>query len=100
MITLFLAGCSVDYKVDIESDTSWSGAFDNRSVDGKGNETVDVGDTPPVCAVVQKDTKEGFLTAKMVCHYRGPQKIFKEKATKDRATTTAAYGVVSVCASD
>lgn len=93
IISLLLMGCSVDYKVDVKSDTSWSGAFGNRTVDGQGNKTVDIADDPPVCVVVQKQTERGYLTIQIIAKGGG---IF---GPDDNApvTTRAAYGVVSDC---
>jgi len=70
-------------QAHIESDTSWSGSFDGRTIDGRGSRTIDLGGgTGAKCAVVQKQTREGFLTLKI---------------DDEERTTTAAFGVVSVC---
>jgi hypothetical protein len=34
---LLFAGCSVEWKAKVESDTRWSGSFSGRTVDGTGN---------------------------------------------------------------
>lgn len=68
----------------VTSDTSWSGSFDGRTVDGRGNQTVKLGGgSGTKCASVQKSTVQGFLTVKID---GGEEK-----------TTTAAFGVVTVC---
>lgn len=77
-------GCSL-FKIEahVESDTSWSGAFDNRTVSGRGDMKVDMGARATKCAVVQKQTREGYLTVSIT--------------GGDTATTFADFGVVSVC---
>lgn len=85
-ITL-LSGCQK--YVQIESNTSWSGAINNASVDGAGNRDIDIDNSS--CAVFQKETEEGYLTIKV----KGGMFFDGEEAT-----TTAEYGVVSVCAGD
>lgn len=88
LITLS-SGCGAfDVNAHVASDTSWSGSFDGRTVDGNGNQTVQMGSAndrsgPSKCAVVQKQTRTGFLTVKID---GGEEK-----------TTTAEFGVVSVC---
>lgn len=72
----------------VSSNTSWSGSFDGRTIDGQGNQTIDLGGGgstggPSKCAVVQKQTREGTLTVRI--------------EPGDEQTTTAAFGVVSVC---
>lgn len=78
-----------DWQVRITANCGWSGFFDNRSVDGTGDTIVDVSNGSIVCATVQKTVAFGTLTASM---YDG---INNHEA--DRATTTAEFGVVSVC---
>ena len=79
-----LAGCSP--KIEVESDTSWTGNVGDRSVDGSGNSTFTVhhGD----CAVFQKATADGVLRARAKSTF----------GSSDWTETTAAYGVVDVCA--
>ena len=91
---LCMAGCGGDLVVEVESNTSWSGYFHNRSVDGSGDETVDVPEESIVCATVQKGTEGGTLTVRMVRRDVG---IFQTDNEEDSASTSAAYGVVSVC---
>jgi hypothetical protein len=87
---LLFTSCSWlnNVNAEVTSDTSWSGNFDGRTVDGTGNQTVKMdrgsNSSGSVCAVVQKDTRSGFLTVKI----GGEEK-----------TTTAEFGVVSVCGS-
>lgn len=86
-LALIFTGCQK--YVHIESNTSWSGAINDASVDGSGNRDIDINNSS--CAVFQKETKEGYLTitVKGGMFFDG-----------DNATTTAQYGVVSVCAGD
>lgn len=91
LAAVLLTGCA-DYAVEIQSNTSWSCACGDRSVDGSGNQTVDLPDDPPVCATVQKDTRDGRLAAQVV----NEGGIFGAGGG-DQAETTAEYGVVSVC---
>lgn len=90
---LFCAGCAVDYKAEVKSSTSWSGAFGNSTVDGSGDRTVDIPDDYPQCVVVQKETSVGSLSVRVVAEGGG---IFAP-SDSDWATTTAQYGVVSAC---
>jgi hypothetical protein len=68
---------------EIESSTSWSCACGNRTVDGTGNQKVDLGSDK--CAVAQKQTRNGFLTLRVT--------------NGESATTTADFGVVTSCRS-
>lgn len=85
VIVLSSSGCSVfKIKADVSSSTSWSGSFDGRTVDGTGSMSVDMGTRGRVkCAVVQKRTREGFLTVSV--------------DGGDSQTTTAEFGVVTSC---
>ncbi|MBT4851326.1 MAG: hypothetical protein HON37_04565 [Candidatus Marinimicrobia bacterium] len=93
LILVFL-GCT-DYKAEIESDTSWSGSFGNRTVDGSGDKTIDIPDDNIVCCVAQKSTTGGFLKIRIV---DDGAILFGTKT--DWVKTTAEYGVVSVCNDD
>lgn len=95
-LLLALCGCSVDYRAEVESNTSWSGAFGNRSVDGSGNQTIDLPDEHPQCCVVQKDTESGYLKVRVVAESNS---IFGP-SNSDWTETTAAYGVVSACSEE
>jgi len=87
--SLIIVGCS-DFKAKVESDTSWSGAFGNRTVDGNGNKIIDLEDSDTQCCVVQKQTKHGRLKVTIIDEgFLGMDGEFAE--------TTAEYGVVSVC---
>lgn len=94
LIALIFAGCaekdeSPHWVAEVTSTTSWSGAFGNRSVDGRGNDTVDLGEDEIVCCVVQKITEGGSLRVAI--------RNTTNNRISEEATTTAAYGVVSVC---
>ena len=94
--SLFFISCSADYKAEVQSNTSWSGAFGNRTVDGTGNRTIDIPDDPPQCCVVQKETEQGFLKVRIVAKGGG---IFGPDDS-EWVETTAAYGVVTVCSEE
>lgn len=87
--SVLVAGCGV-FRTEavVTSDTSWSGSFDGRTVEGTGNRVVDLpgggASSSTKCAVVQKQTRQGFLTVRI---------------GSDEKTTTAEFGVVSVCGS-
>jgi len=88
-LSFIIISCT-DYKAKVESNTSWSGAFGNRTVDGSGNQTVDLDDDEIQCCVVQKQTTTGRLKVTIVDEgFLG--------ADGESAETTAEYGVVSVC---
>ena len=95
-LVIVLSGCSIDYKAEVESNTSWSGSFGGRTVDGTGNKTIDVPDEHPQCCVVQKDGESGFLKVRVVAEGGG---IFSP-SDSDWVETTAAYGVVSACSEE
>jgi len=88
---LLLLGCN-DWKAKVESNTSWSGSFSGRTVDGSGNQTVDIDDDGVVCCVVQKETEGGRLKVTIV--NEGSNPFRSEGESKE---TTAAYGLVTVC---
>ena len=93
---ILLMGCSPEYKAEIESTTSWSGAFGDRTVDGSGNQTVSLPGEHPQCCVVQKGTESGSLKVRVIAEGGG---IFGP-GDSDWVETTAAYGVVSVCSEE
>ncbi len=84
-LAIGVSGCSAfNTDAHVISDTSWSGSFDGRTVDGRGNQDISLGGgTGPKCASVQKQTTNGFLTLKI--------------DNGDEKTTTAAFGVVTGC---
>ena len=97
VLVLTLCSCSTEYKADVRSDTEWSGAFGNRTVDGDGNRMISLGSETPVCCVVQKQTEEGYLQVQVIAE--GGWWIFKPD-DGDVARTTADYGVVTACSVD
>lgn len=89
-----LTACTVDYTAEIQSNTSWTGVFINRTVDGSGNRIVDIPDDfEPPCVAVQKDTEEGYVRARVTTSggFLGP-------GDGDWVETTAQYGAVTACA--
>ncbi len=96
LLLAYIVSCSVDYRAEVESNTSWSGAFGNKTVDGSGNNTIDLKDEHPVCCCVQKETKEGYLRVRIAADGGG---IFGTDDS-DWVETTAEYGVVTVCSEE
>lgn len=93
VLLLTVAACSHEYKAKVESDTSWSGSFSNRTVDGSGDRTVDLDDDDgTVCVVVQKNTRIGTLSVAVIDE---GNTWFKKQG--NRVTTTADFGVVTAC---
>ena len=98
MAALFLSSCSdVEYTAVVRSDTEWSGAFGNRTVDGRGSDTVPLGSDHPVCCVVQKQTEQGYLSVQVTADGGG---WLYGADDSEIVTTHAAYGVVTVCSQD
>lgn len=87
---MILTGCT-KYRAEVRSDTSWSGAFGNTTIDGSGNQDIELSKEEK-CAVVQKRTTYGSLSVQIVAH----GSIFSS-GSGEKATTTAEYGVVSSC---
>jgi hypothetical protein len=84
-LILLVTGCGsiFDTNAEVESNTTWSGSFNGRTVDGSGNQTILLGKgSGAYCATVQKQTRSGFLTVTVSGHSN---------------TTTADFGVVTVC---
>lgn len=92
VLGLMMIGCT-NYKAYVESDTSWSGSFGGRTVDGIGNKTIDLDDDKTQCCVVGKKTPYGRL--KVTIKDESGIPLFGGE--KDSKETTAAYGVVTVC---
>ncbi len=94
IIALLSLGCEKDYYAQVTSDTSWSGSFADRTVDGKGDKRVDIPDDPPQCVVVQKDTEHGKLSVTIFAKSRW---FLGSDYSSGTITTTAAYGIVLAC---
>lgn len=94
LFTAAVACNKINYKAEVESDTSWSGSFGNRSVDGSGNQIVELPNDDVVCIVVQKNTAGGYLRARIIDDSHG----FLNPAYDSKwVETTAEFGVVDVC---
>lgn len=101
-LSLLLAGCADDWKVEIDSNTSWrgevggqtlNGGLSTKTISGEGDETFDLPDGAHVCCVVQKLTDEGFLKVKIV--NKGGWLL---SGDGEEDETEAPYGTVTVCA--
>ncbi len=94
LVPLFaLAACSI--TLEIESDTSWSGAVGGTSsttIDGSRNRSIDI--PSGTCWSFQKQTETGRLRV-----YATSTSIVGATNREGEAVTTARYGVVSGCAS-
>jgi hypothetical protein len=97
LVMLFSFSClfvaCTDYKAKIESDTSWSGAFGNSTVDGTGSRSIDLPDDGIQCCTVQKQNKKGRLKITIINDTSNPLL----STELNSAETTAEYGVVSAC---
>jgi hypothetical protein len=94
LATPTFAAC-FDITAEVESNTEWSGAFGNRSVDGSGNQVVDLPEVDTIqCVVVQKSTEGGSLRVRIKVSgglgISGP-------SGSEWVSTTAAFGVVTAC---
>lgn len=85
MIGLMVGGCST--KVEVSSDTCWTGYVNNASVEGCRSNTWSVRE-PGSCFTFQKTTAEGTLRAR-VKGWKGDNRWVE---------TSTAFGVVTVCA--
>jgi hypothetical protein len=95
MVLIFsfaLMSCADEWVAEVNSNTSWSGSFSGRTVDGTGNTKVNLGSDETVCCVVQKQTQTGYL--KVSIKNEGGGLFAMDGESKE---TTAAYGIVSVC---
>jgi hypothetical protein len=88
-LPLLILGCS-DYKAEIESNTSWSGWFGDRTVAGSGNMTIDLDDDESQCCEVYKETGYGWLRISII-----NESIFY--CDGGDAETLAPFGGVSAC---
>jgi hypothetical protein len=86
---VLLTGCS-DFKVKVESNTSWSGVFGETVVEGSGNREIDIADDGRACVVVQKNTVGGYLRIRI----ENPDDTSYQR---DWDETHAAYGSVYQC---
>ena len=90
---LLMTGCYVDYRAHVESNTSWYGLFDNDHFEGHGDAVVDLDDDHVPCVSVYKDTRDGYLSVRIVAYGGG---ILNPGDTR-WVETTAPYGAVAVC---
>lgn len=81
-LAFLLIGCASD-ELHINSNTSWSCAINNTTVDGTGDRVIEVDRDKHPCYVCQKQTEEGYL--ELTC------------GNCEEGRTTAAYGLVSGC---
>jgi hypothetical protein len=80
----------VKYEIlRIESNTTWSGFIDGRSIDGKGNRDLEVTWYGQSCYTLQKQTESGFL--KIGLHDN------KDNLVAGENVTSARFGLVQIC---
>jgi hypothetical protein len=91
ILMMLIIGCddqdedSGPWIAHVESNTSWSGSFNNATVAGSGNRTITLSSNDIDCCCVQKQTVNGSLH------------VWIEDG--ESGTTTAPYGMVCVCGS-
>ncbi len=72
-LLLVVMGCEErrdDYYATVQSNTTWSGVFGNRTVDGSGNTEVDLPDNSP-CVIANIEGEDGYLTVTVMSHVTG-----------------------------
>ena len=87
--SLLILGCS-DYKAEVDSNTSWSGWFGDRTIAGSGSMTIDLDDDETQCCEVWKETGYGWLRIRII-----NESFFY--CDGGDAETAAPYGGVSAC---
>lgn len=95
VLAFVLAGCAGDWEAEVDSDTAWSGSFDGRTVDGRSDDTINLGKDDIICVVVQKQTRSGSLRVRLRRSW-----IMGPDDETDWKSTTAEFGVVTVCNDD
>jgi len=89
-VILLAAACDKDYKAEVQSDTSWSGSFGGKSLDGRNDQVIDIPDDGYQCCIVQKNTEDGYLRLRVYDESSGtPTNVWEE--------TTDVYGHVKWC---
>ena len=91
---LLATGCSADYKVEIESNTAWSGAFGGKVVNGSGNLTIDLPDDGLQCILLQKNTIPGYIRMRV---YDVNDSSTATNGAGDWVETNTPYGAVQTC---
>jgi hypothetical protein len=85
-----MTGCS-DYKVELKSNTSWSGVFGGKTINGSGNLIIDLPDEGRQCITIQKNTVDGWVRAR----------VYDATDTANAwewQETGEAYGTIDFCA--
>lgn len=89
-----LVGACTSKTLEIESNTTWSGAIGGdatSTIDGRGSRSIGIPSSGIYCWDLQKQTQEGSLRV-----YAKVKTVTSSERDGD-ATTTAEYGVVSGC---
>ncbi len=90
VVGALVTGCS-DYKAQVESNTTWSGVFAGKSIDGAGNSTIDVPDDGELCIVIQKNTRGGFVQVRII------DVTESSSYEDDWERTEEVYGTIEIC---
>ena len=89
-----LTACGAQGTVYVEADTNWSGSIAGVSYDGgPGQSYIRLKGYGVTCWAVQKQTRAGTLTV-----YAKIDRGITGTETQGKATTSAAFGVVTGCA--
>jgi len=100
--TILLAGCGRDWKLEVESNTSWYGQYGGvtgsewafAEGDGTGSQTIDLPDDDRVCCAFQQ-LGAGYLKVKI---YDDGGGLFHLMAESDRGgETNLPSGWVELC---
>ena len=102
LVAVSLIGCGRDWKAEIESNTSWYGAYGGvsgsewttTSVQGSGDRTIDLPDDDRVCCRFYQEGN-GFLSVKVKDDGGGLFHIFAEDSRQ--AETNINGGMIEIC---
>jgi hypothetical protein len=102
MSILLFAGCGRDWKAEIESNTSWHGAYGGitgsqwvtSEVQGQGSKTIDLPDDDRVCCSFQQ-TGNGYVRVTIKDEGGGPFRIFAESSRSGQTNING--GTVNIC---
>lgn len=101
-VALLTAGCGKDWKLEVESNTSWSGSYGTVSVDGlsegdvqgSGSRSFDLPDDDRVCCAFTQ-TGNGYLHVKIKDEGGGLFHMFAEDERS--AETNVNGGLADLC---
>ena len=85
---------TASYRAIIRSNTTWTGSFVNRTVEGSGNATIQLPGPAPVCVVVHKKVASGYLELQIESYIAASNELLHQQGA---VRTDASFGVVSDC---